>query len=405
MSAAEAMYTCRIASNNESLELELGYILKYVPFGRLCDLGIVIQAHSAKSQKIVSPNSKMKRSISSKTREFPKLMSSVEAAAVVLFIVLVYTVFLMGGLDSLLRSIVQLKDSQKVWSSEGGLWDHPEPNYRVLPFVAEFFASITAIPLAGGFLLYQALRFSYNGPVLILFLMDCWMYTCAFFSHMLLWPLLNSVTLTSVLTNALYTFGVYSGLAGGPFKKWYWRVPLTLALWSLVVYFVVILPPWFGENGGVPALLTIQTPAVISALAGAVYCRSRTQNPTGRRAFKFLTVSGVLLCSAMAVSLVEVTYGQYYQARYFGIVPVFHIIIHVLEQVGIYLYGVGVSAVEHCMVRPVAFGYPRLEYVWGCVPYYAITVREESQSLSPVRDERSSSEENEGVRRSARLRK
>ena len=107
----------------------------------------------------------------------------------------------------------------------------------------------------------------------------------------------------------------------------------------------------------------------------------------------------------MAVSLVEVTYGKYYQARFFGIVPVFHIIIHVFEQVGIYLYGVGVSAVEHCMVRPVAFGYPRLEYVWGCVPYLAITVREESQSLSPVRDERSSSEENEGVRRSARLRK
>ena len=338
----------------------------------------------------------------SKTAEFPRRMSSVEAFSVLLFICLVYIVFFMGGLDTLLNSIVILKDKQKVWLSEGGLWDHPEPNYRVLPFVAEFFASFTAIPLAGGFLLYQAVRFSYNTPVLILFLLDCWMYTCAFFAHMLLWPLLNSVTLTSVLTNALYTFAVYAGLAAGPLSKAWVRIPLALLLWVAIVYMVAVLPAWFGENGGVPALLTIQTPAVISALAGAFYCYKTSKTSASRQAFKLLSISGILLCSAMAVSLIEVFYGKQHQARFFGIVPVYHIVIHLLEQVGIYLYGVGVSIIDHCMLRPVNVGRARVERIFGSVPYLAITVQ--NIEAKPERTEsRSEDSDSAPVRRSARL--
>ena len=336
-------------------------------------------------------------------QEFPKRMSSKEASMVLLFTVAVYCVFLMGGLHTLLTAIVALRDKQKVWLSEGGLWDHPEPNYSVLSFVAEFFASVTAIPLAGGFLLYQALRFSYNTPVLVLFLMDCWMYTCAFFSHMLLWPLLNSVTLTSVLTNALFTFGVYAGLAGGPLRNPYVRIPLTLVLWLTIVYLVVVLPPMFGDNGGVPALMIIQTPAVISALAGAVYCWNKMQLPVGQQAFRLLTVSGILLCLAMGVSLIEVLFGTYCQQRWFGIVPVFHIVIHALEQVGIYLYGVGVATIDHCIIRPVEVGYARIEYVLNVVPYLVITVpatATASARASSVDDRESRSPR---IRRSPRL--
>lgn len=324
--------------------------------------------------------------VDSMLREFPSRLSTVEAGSVLLFISAIYYVFLLGGLDSLLSSIVTLKDSQIVWRSEGGLWDHPEPNYKVFPFVAEFFASATAIPLAGGFLLYQALRFSYNKPVLVLYLLDCWMYTCAFFAHMLLWPLLNSVTLTSVLTNALYTFSIYAGLAGGPLKKPSIRFTFTVLMWFAIVYMVAVLPPWFGQNGGVPALLTIQTPAVICALAGAFYCSRNLSrltpgpnNADAQKAFKFLCVSGILLCSAMAVSLVEVLFGKYCQARYFGIVPVFHIVIHILEQIGIYLYGVGVATIEHVILPKFdsSLATPRIEYVFGgYVPYLAITVLE-----------------------------
>ena len=320
-------------------------------------------------------------------REFPKRLSSVEASAVIAFIIAVYMGFLMCGLHTLLSSVVKLEDKARVWSSEGGLWDHPEPNYAVLPFVAEFFATATAIPLAGGFLLYQALRFSYNTPVLILYLFDCWMYTCAFFSHMLLWPLLNSITLTSVLSNALYTFSVYSGISGSFLSKWQVRVPISLMLWTIIVYLVVVLPPWFGENGGVPALLVIQTPAVICACTGAVYCYRMTQEPQCRFAFRLLTVSGFLLCSAMAVSLIEVLYGKQFQSFYFGKVPAFHIVIHLLEQAGIYLYGVGVAIIDHTVFRPVEVGHPKIDLLWGCIPYLAITVVEERKRKGRLSDE------------------
>lgn len=334
----------------------------------------------------------MKTSIS----EFPSKLGGFEATGVVIFIFLVYYVFFMGGLHTLLSSIASVKNPELVWKSEGGLWDHPEPNYKVLPFVAEFFASATAIPLAGGFLLYQALRFSYNTPVLVLFLLDCWMYTCAFFSHMLLWPLLNSITLTSVLTNALYAFAVYSGIAGGVFRKWYIRVSFAITMWLCIIYMVVVLPPWFGQNGGVPALLTIQTPAVISAMAGAVYCgRTRARDSNTKTAFHLLCVSGVLLCSAMAVSLVEVLYGKQVHASITGIVPVLHMIIHTLEQIGIYLYGVGVAIIEHCMVRPNP--HAKVVYLKGWLPYLAITV----EQTSVVYESRAPSESPE--RRSSRL--
>lgn len=305
--------------------------------------------------------------------EFPVPLGRLETFGVICFILFVYYGFFMGGLHMLLSSLAIIDDPEVVWFSEGGLWDHPEPNYKVLPFVAEFFASGTAVPLAGGLLLYQALRFTYDTPVLILFLMDCWMYTCAFFSHMFLWPLLNSITLASVLTNALYAFVMYSGLAGGLFRKWFMRLILAVTMWLFVVYLVIVLPPWFGENGGVPALLTIQTPAVLSALAGAVYCsKTKAVCMNSKIAFRLLSTSGVLLCCAMAVSLVEVLYGKRVHTHITGIVPVLHITIHILEQIGIYIYGVGVAIVQHTMIHHRHFA--RVEYVWGWLPYLAMSV-------------------------------
>ena len=328
-------------------------------------------------------------------KEFPVQMNYWEMLAVMFFILGVYSVLFMGGLNTLLNFIVKIEDSKIVWQSEGGLWDHPEPNYSVLPFVAEFFASFTAVPLAGGLLLYQSLRFSYNAPVVVLFLLDCWMYTCAFFSHMLLWPLLNAVTLTSVLTNALYTFGVYGGLAGGFMKRGFLRIFLGFCMWLAIVWLVAILPDWFGPNGGVPALLAIQTPAVIAALVGTLVCYNVSPS-----AFRLLRLSGILLCSAMAVSLVEVLWGRQCQPT-FGAVPVFHVCIHVLEQIGIYLYGVGVAQVEHCVIRKVEPANARIEYLFGNrVPYLAITMP--AEATAPETARKSSSSPRRSLRLSSR---
>jgi hypothetical protein len=305
--------------------------------------------------------------------EYPSLLTFREVAGVKAFIVLVYFGLFMGGLYLVATHLSQLPAGADVWGGVNGHWDHPEPNYAIVPSVAEFYAVATALPLAGGLLLYQGLRFDYNFKVVLLYMMDCWMYTCAFFSHMTLWPLLNCVTLTSVMTNSLYTFSQYSHLAGGPLQLKAVRYAVTAALWLGVVYMVKFLPDLFGEKGGVPALLTIQTPAVISAMLGAFYVARNMTKAEHAEIFDILKLSGILLVTAMAVSLVEVIFGQYCQDRYFGNFPLFHVVIHSLEQVGIYLYGVGVAGIEHRLVRDIPGA--RIEFLGGWLPYLAITSR------------------------------
>ena len=317
--------------------------------------------------------------------EYPSRLSGLETGSVVVLILFIYFGLFMAGLGLVVGhfrgvicgvpnpnfslSGICSNPPTKLWGSEGGLWDHPEPNYVIFPHVAEFFATATAVPLAGGLLLYQGIRFGYNFQVLFLYLLDCWMYTCGFFAHLFLWPTLNAITLTSVLSNSLYTFVCYSWLAGGLLRERWIRWGLGGVMWLTVVYLVKYLPEWFGEKGGVPALLTIQTPAVLCALAGAVWVR---KNETSE-IFHLLILSGILLVAAMAVSLIEVIFGEQIQPK-FGKFPAFHILIHTLEQIGIYLYGVGVAGLFDITDEKRNFQVSRrLEWVGNWLPYWAVT--------------------------------
>ncbi|KAF4733337.1 hypothetical protein FOZ62_006153 [Perkinsus olseni] len=291
-------------------------------------------------------------------------MTGVEFLGVLAFIIGFYNVILIGGVGYLTRDWP--RNGEVFWGFEDGLWDHPEPNYKILSWVAEFYAVVSAIPLAGMTLLYQALRYKYDKVVLVLCVMDVWMYTCAFFSHMTLYPPLNAVTLTSVLTNSLYTFFMYSWMAGGPLKSTPVRAVVTIAAWLVIVQCVRTVPAMFGHRGGVPALLVIQVPAVIAATLGAAWMR-RSCAEREKATFGPLLLAGALLVLAMGVSVIEVVYGQYCQDRYFGNFPVFHVVIHTLEQIGIYLYGVMVASIRHTVNEPRKGA--KLEYCGGWLPY------------------------------------
>jgi hypothetical protein len=76
---------------------------------------------------------------------------------------------------------------------------------------------------------------------------------------------------------------------------------------------------------------------------------------------------------------VEVVYGQKCQDSYFGNFPVFHVVIHTLEQIGIYLYGVGVAGIEHLIVNKT--GGARIQFL-GFLPYLAITASVEKLTKS-----------------------
>ncbi|EER17147.1 hypothetical protein Pmar_PMAR009582 [Perkinsus marinus ATCC 50983] len=292
-------------------------------------------------------------------------MTGMEFLGVLIFIIGFYNVVLIGGVGYFTRAWP--RDGEEVfWGYEDGLWDHPEPNYKVLPWVAEFYAVVSAIPLAGITLLYQAIRYRYDRVVLVLCLMDVWMYTCAFFSHMTLYPPLNAITLTSVLTNSLYTFFMYSWMAGGPLKSTPIRAILTVTIWLFIVQCVRTLPAMFGHRGGVPALLVIQVPAVVAAASGAAWMRHNCEERE-KAIYGPLLFSGALLILAMGVSVIEVVYGQYCQDHYFGNFPLFHVIIHTLEQIGIYLYGVMVASIRHTINEPRKGA--KLEYCGGWLPY------------------------------------
>merc|ERR1712228_667074 len=65
--------------------------------------------------------------------------------------------------------------------------------------------------------------------------------------------------------------------------------------------------------------------------------------------FELLLYSGTLLCMAMAVSFVEISMNRN-DVMIFEHFPYLHVTIHVLEQIGIYNYGMGVAALHHLVI-------------------------------------------------------
>jgi hypothetical protein len=304
----------------------------------------------------------------------PESLSLIDLITVNLFTVVLYSGIILTLVSNLVSSCNS--SNKNPFKPDSTLWDHPEPNFAILNSVTEFFASVTAMPIAGMMLLVTGLKYDYSKKVIFLYIWDCWMYSCAFFSHMTLWPTLNAITLSSVMGNSLYTFGHYSHLSGLSFLKPNWsRWTVTALIFAGVIYLVVVLPPWFGSHGGVPALLTIQTPAVLSALSGAWFVKTKLLKGSEDMAMigQFLLSSGLILATAMAVSLIEVLYGQYCQDRWFGKFPLFHVIIHTLEQIGIYLYGVGVAGIEHIFLATGTIK-GKINWIEQTVPYVAIQV-------------------------------
>lgn len=161
--------------------------------------------------------------------------------------------------------------SDDYWGYLPSLWDHPEPNYVIIPFIAEFFSVITAFPLSGFVLIYLSIKYKYyhstsnnnscntdaksrntknksrkfpkisdniqnnknknnlnntnntkndkkvsNCGIIVmgLYCIICFMYTMAFLAHTTLSPLLMSITLSSVLFNGVYTFYHFSFVVG-----------------------------------------------------------------------------------------------------------------------------------------------------------------------------------------------
>jgi len=272
------------------------------------------------------------------------------------------------------------------WGTLPSVWDHPEPNYMVSGAIVEFWSVLTTIPVAGSLLLYEGIKYGYAPKVLGVYVITCAMYTLAFAAHMTLESFIFSSTVTAVMSNALYTFSQFSTVVHPHLQQASLRGTIVLASFVALVSAVATLPYAIAKNGGVWTLFIVQTPGVLLATAIAAYLARHAAAPEEREAFNLVWKSGSLLSTAMLCSLFECMYGFDY-----GYIPALlgfpwlHIIIHVLEQVGIYLYGVGVATLQ-LKVLSEQHG-PELHHAGGWLVYlYCPRMKEQCPQIQEQND-------------------
>ncbi|CAE7871139.1 unnamed protein product [Symbiodinium necroappetens] len=257
------------------------------------------------------------------------------------------------------------------WGTLPSAWDHPEPNYLVSGVVGEFWSVLTTIPVAGALLLYLGLRFGYGSKVMAIYAVTCCMYSLAFTAHLTLQMHIFSTTVIAVMSNALLTFVMFSHVVHRALESVLLRGAIVIAAETVLVTTVATLP-YRLEHGGVWTLFIVQAPGVFlaTALAGIM---ARTSHRAAEKAtYGLVTTAGSLLSSAMVLSLVECLVGFEWGfiERFWGF-PWLHIAIHMLEQVGIYVFGVGVAALEALLLRPDAFKGAEVRYLgWFVYLYY-----------------------------------
>lgn len=256
------------------------------------------------------------------------------------------------------------------WGTLPSAWDHPEPNYLVSPAVGEFWSVVTAVPVAGAMLLYEGFKYGYGAKVLRIYVLTCMMYSLAFSAHLTLQMHIFSATVTAVMSNALLTFAEFSGVVHRILRSACVRGAVVLSAEALLVFTVATLPYTLPANGGVWTLLVVQAPGVLlaTAISAALVCRSSVKEE--KTTYKTVFAAGCLLSSAMGLSLVECLYGfeHGFLSEWWGF-PWLHVAIHVFEQAGIYIFGVGVASLHELLFRPRPREGAEVRYVCLCVPY------------------------------------
>lgn len=238
------------------------------------------------------------------------------------------------------------------WGTLPSAWDHPEPNYVVSDGIGEFWSVLTTIPIAGTLLLYQGIKYGYGAKVLCIYCLACTMYTLAFAAHLTLQKLIFSTTVVSVMSNALLTFAEFSYVVHRWLESKALRTFVVLAAEVILIGTVATLP-YAVNNGGVWTLFTVQSPGVFLATALGFGMASIARTEKERATYRIVCAAGCLLSSAMVLSLIECLVGfEHGFLHSLAGFPWIHVAIHIFEQVGIYLFGVGVAALHTLLLYP-----------------------------------------------------
>lgn len=325
----------------------------------------------------------------------PEEMCSFEWIAVCVSILSLYLLLLYAlhqdafGVQAILhRTILHEHETmeQRLHDAPGRLvWDHPEPNFTHSSIIAEFYSTLTAIPIAGSMQLYLARKYRYAPTVVFVFSLAFWMYNSALFAHLSLNTHVFELTLSSVMFCALTTFFLYAATLSTAVpcpaatsdppslekhlslcfmvrsftRHAYTRLLIATIGFAAVVFCAINLPSYIGHDGGVWTLFYVQTPPVLLAFGASCFLAlHKDLDPRLQQAASYLAAAGMLLSTAMGVSYLECSTGTWQVEAFsklvevlikcpecraklqniLGSVPFLHIMIHVLEQVGIYLF-------------------------------------------------------------------
>ena len=217
----------------------------------------------------------------------------------------------------------------------------------------------------GVLLLYVAISQGYDLVLILLYAHIVLMYTGACISHTTLIGSLFSCTVSGVIANSLQAFFWWGYLLGGPFDHYGGLLSWCGLVAGLIVgvggVFYIQSLDCFAPIGGFITLSIVQPPFVFLGLVSATYLHSLYPKDPG---YKLLFIGGSFLMIAMGLSAIEAfvdpillgsvttklirsefehdtdTTIQHVKVGLAGF-PLLHVIIHIMEQVGIYLYGTG----------------------------------------------------------------
>ncbi|CAL1127605.1 unnamed protein product [Cladocopium goreaui] len=256
------------------------------------------------------------------------------------------------------------------WGTLPSAWDHPEPNYLVSHGIGEFWSVLTTIPVAGALLFYQGRRFAYGPKVMLIYGLTCCMYTLACFAHLTLQRHVFSTTVTAVMSNALLTFVMFSHVVHRALQSVLLRL-LIVAVSEVLLIGTVAQLPYAINHGGVWTLFIVQAPGVFLATGLALMMARLSTRKEEKTTYDLVFTSGCLLSSAMVLSLVECLIGFEwgYLQNFWGF-PYLHVAIHLLEQLGIYIFGVGVAALEVLLLRPKDFQNAKVSQLRWLIYFY-----------------------------------
>jgi hypothetical protein len=255
------------------------------------------------------------------------------------------------------------------WGNQGKPFDAPEPNYHLVPWIAEFWSVVTVFPFAGVNLLRFALKYDYAMPLKAMYMLNISMYSCALVSHTTLYTFVNQITCAQVISAAIYAYMAWGWVVGWPLQLTWFRIAVGVCGWLCCIFGIIFFP----------FILSPVIGAFLGALAVKYNHRLQVRKPQALRVGEnILCIAGFLLTMAMALSLVEVYYGATHGVLHSAAgFPWMHIVIHTFEQVGIYLSGVGSACLHHIIAdnsRPA-----EVRYALGVAPYLRLGTQDAAE--------------------------